>query len=118
MPGDDLEHAVRTGEPAFARVHDTDPLGHLETHPDDAAVFDGAMQDIAGSFLAGILVVYDFSGYTTLVDVGGGTGALLAPRRWSPKPNRYCTPPGSPTGASGSRGTSSTRCRRQPTSTS
>ncbi len=74
----DLEQAVRTGEPSFARVHGTDLFGYLGAHPDDAAVFDGAMQDIAGNFLAGILSVYDFSSYSTVVDVGGGTGALLS----------------------------------------
>src|SRR4051794_8770678 len=66
------------GEPSFARVHGTDLFGYLDAHPDDAAVFDGAMQDIAGNFLAGILTVYDFAGYSTVVDIGGGTGALLA----------------------------------------
>jgi hypothetical protein len=74
----DLEQAVRTGEPSFARVHGTDLFGYLDAHPADAAVFDGAMQDIAGNFLAGILAVYDFTGCATVVDVGGGTGALLA----------------------------------------
>src|SRR3954453_4095486 len=62
------------GEPSFARVHGTDLFGYLDAHPDDAAVFDGAMQDIAGNFLAGILTVYDFAGYSTVVDIGGGTG--------------------------------------------
>ncbi|HEY4630584.1 MAG TPA: methyltransferase, partial [Blastococcus sp.] len=75
----DLEQAVRTGQPSFARVHGTDLFGYLDAHPDDAAVFDGAMQDIAGNFLAGILTVYDFAGYSTVVDIGGGTAALLAP---------------------------------------
>jgi O-methyltransferase domain len=74
----DLEQAVRTGEPSFARVHGADLFHYLEAHPGDAATFDGAMQDIAGNFLAGILAVYDFSGYSTVVDVGGGTGALLS----------------------------------------
>jgi hypothetical protein len=74
----DLEKAVRTGEPSFARVHGSDLFGYLEEHPDDAAVFDGAMKDIAGNFLAGILAVYDFAGRSTVVDVGGGSGTLLA----------------------------------------
>jgi hypothetical protein len=74
----DLEQTVRTGEPSFARVHGADLFGYLEAHPAEAATFDGAMQDIAGNFLAGILAVYDFSGYSTVVDVGGGTGALLS----------------------------------------
>lgn len=73
-----LEQAVRTGEPSFARVHGADLFSYLGAHPDDGLVFDGAMQDIAGNFLAGILSVYDFSGYSTVVDVGGGTGALLS----------------------------------------
>jgi O-methyltransferase len=73
-----LEQAVRTGKPSFARVHGRDLFGHLDAHPDDAEVFDGAMQDISGTFLAGILAVYDFAGCSTVVDVGGGTGALLA----------------------------------------
>lgn len=74
----DLETAVRTGEPSFARVHGTDLFGYLEQHPDDAAVFDGAMKDIAGNFLAGILAVYDFANRSTIIDVGGGSGTLLA----------------------------------------
>lgn len=74
----DLEQAVRTGEPSFARVHGADLFGYLSAHPDDAEVFDGAMQDIARNFLAGILAVHDFSGYSSVVDVGGGTGALIA----------------------------------------
>ena len=75
----DLDRAVTTGASSFARVHNMDLFEHLNAHPDDAAVFDGAMQDIAGnSFLAGILAAYDFSGFADIVDVGGGTGALLA----------------------------------------
>lgn len=74
----DLETAVRTGEPSFARVHGTDLFGYLEDHPDAAAVFDGAMKDIAGNFLAGILAVYNFADSSTVVDVGGGSGTLLA----------------------------------------
>jgi hypothetical protein len=50
----------------------------VETHPDDAAIFDGAMKDIAGNFLAGILALYDFSQYSSIADVGGGSGTLLA----------------------------------------
>jgi O-methyltransferase domain len=74
----DLEQAVRTGEPPFAQVHGTDLFSYLQSHPDDAAIFDGAMRDISGNFLAGILAVYDFSRCATIVDVGGGSGTLLA----------------------------------------
>ena len=74
----DLENAVRTGEPSFARVHGTDLFGYLEDHPGAAAIFDGAMKDIAGNFLAGILAVYNFADRSTVVDVGGGSGTLLA----------------------------------------
>lgn len=74
----DLEQAVRTGEPSFARVHGRDVFGYLAEHPDDGAVFDGAMRDISGNYGAGILLTYDFTPFSTIVDVGGGTGALLA----------------------------------------
>jgi O-methyltransferase/IclR-like helix-turn-helix domain-containing protein len=74
----DLEQAVRTGEPSFARVHGSDLFSYLESHPDDAAIFDGAMKDISANFLAGILALYDFSSFATITDVGGGSGTLLA----------------------------------------
>lgn len=74
----DLETSIRTGEPAFARVHGSDLFAYLAAHPDDAAVFDAAMRCISTNFLTAIVGAYDFTRYPTVIDVGGGTGALLA----------------------------------------
>jgi SAM-dependent methyltransferase len=74
----DLYTSVKTGEPAFQRVHGEDLFSYLAGHPDDAAVFDEAMRFVSTGVLTGLVQAYDFSRYATVVDVGGGTGALLA----------------------------------------
>jgi hypothetical protein len=74
----DLHASVRTGEPAFARVHGANLFDYLAAHPDDAAVFDAAMTSISTGFVSAIVQAYDFGRYSTVVDVGGGNGALLA----------------------------------------
>ena len=72
----ELEYCVRTGEPAF-RKHspDGDAFSHMD--PEQAKVFDDAMATFAPATAAAIAAAYDFSGLGTLVDVGGGNGALL-----------------------------------------
>jgi O-methyltransferase domain len=73
-----LYDAVRTGEPAFARVHGVDLFSYLAGDPDDAAVFDAAMESVSSNFLISVVEAYDFTRFPTIVDVGGGTGTLLA----------------------------------------
>jgi O-methyltransferase domain len=73
-----LYDAVRTGEPAFARVHGVDLFGYLAADPDDAAVFDAAMESVSSNFLVSVLDAYDVRRFRTIVDVGGGTGTFLA----------------------------------------
>jgi hypothetical protein len=73
-----LYESVRTGEPAFARVHGVDLFGYLAGDPDDAAVFDAAMESVSSNFLVSVLDAYDVTPFPTIVDVGGGTGTLLA----------------------------------------
>ncbi|MBT2324371.1 methyltransferase [Variovorax paradoxus] len=73
-----LLHSVRTGENAFAHVHGMDVWRHREAHPEDGALFDRAMAALSRRAAAALLGGYDFSALRTLVDVGGGNGALLA----------------------------------------
>jgi SAM-dependent methyltransferase len=73
-----LIDAVRTGEPAFDRAHRRHLFDYLREHPEDAAVFDQAMIGASRQLIAAILDVYDFGRFRTVVDVGGGNGALLA----------------------------------------
>ncbi len=73
----DLEYCVQTGEPAFRRTRpDGDPFSQMAEGP-DAKIFDEAMATFAPQTSAAIAAAYDFSGFDSLVDVGGGNGALL-----------------------------------------
>src|SRR4051794_21307393 len=74
----DLYESVRTGVPAFARVHGDPLFDYLKTHAEDAATFNQAMSGVASQLQAGFLEAYDFTPFTTVVDVGAGNGSLLA----------------------------------------
>ncbi|MFF6785146.1 methyltransferase [Streptomyces sp. NPDC012510] len=69
---------VRTGVPAFETEFGADFFGHLDGRSDLRTVFDRTQAADLDLEIAAILGVYDFSGTRTLVDVGGGDGALLA----------------------------------------
>ena len=71
-----LLHAVRTGEPAFDHVHGTDLFTHLRRHPEEGAVFDQLMTNQTAPITRAVAAAYDFAPCATIVDVGGGRGAL------------------------------------------
>ena len=73
-----LLHSVRTGENAFQHVHGTDVWTHRARDPGENAAFDHAMTSVTRSVNRSLLDAYDFSRFSTVVDVGGGRGALLA----------------------------------------
>jgi O-methyltransferase domain/Dimerisation domain len=72
-----LDDAVVTDKPAFDQVYGEPFFTYLGHTPQDAAVFHTAMTSGSSSTLPAILQAYDFSDCTTIVDVGGGHGALL-----------------------------------------
>lgn len=74
----DLLGSVRTGEPAFDRVHGRDAFDYFRDHPDDAKVLNDAMTAASSQFIAPVVGSYDFGSLGTIVDVSGGHGALLA----------------------------------------
>jgi O-methyltransferase domain/Dimerisation domain len=85
----DLLHAVRTGSPAFNRVFGASLFEHLAQNPQDGAAFNQGMTDMSSMVAYAILLAYDFSEISSVVDVGGGEGQLL--RRilhWYPEMNR------------------------------
>lgn len=73
-----LLHSVRTGENAFRQVHGTDVWTYRASRPDESAIFDRAMTSLSRRANAALLAAYDFGRFRTVVDVGGGNGALLA----------------------------------------
>jgi hypothetical protein len=77
-PWTDLYETVQTGESAFDRVHGTKVFDYLAEHPEDAVIFDAAMTPISTNESVSIVEAYDFSRFSTIIDVGGGRGDLLA----------------------------------------
>ena len=73
-----LEHSIRTGENAFASVHGQSVWEHRARTPADGAAFDAAMAALSRHVAEAVLQAYDFAALTTVADVGGGNGALLA----------------------------------------
>ncbi len=71
----DLEYCVRTGEPAFRQRGIADPFSSRD--PDEAANFDAAMANLTRMIAIAVAAAYDFTRLGTVVDVGGGNGALL-----------------------------------------
>jgi hypothetical protein len=73
-----LEHSIRTGENAFQHVHGTDVWSYRAEQPEESVIFDSAMQSLTGGANRALIDAYDFGSFGTIVDVGGGNGALLA----------------------------------------
>jgi hypothetical protein len=73
-----LQHSVRTGENAFRALHGTTVWEYRADHPEEGAVFDAWMTAMTRAVNASLLEAYDFGRFDTVVDVGGGQGALLA----------------------------------------
>ncbi|MEU9987610.1 methyltransferase [Streptomyces sp. NPDC048045] len=73
-----LVGSVRTGDPAFERVHGQDVWDYMRDRTDVSTVFDDAMSEASRQLIAPVVDAYDFGGIDTLVDVAGGHGALLA----------------------------------------
>nr|WP_202487081.1 methyltransferase [Streptomyces sp. SID8354] len=73
-----LDHAVRTGESAFAKVNGEEYHDYLARRPADSARADGAMRGVNTLHLRSVLPHCDWAGVRTLVDVGGGEGAFLS----------------------------------------
>jgi SAM-dependent methyltransferase len=73
-----LDHSVRTGEAAFAQAHGEDYWSYLGWHPDDSAAADRWMEGASRLHARTLLGAYPWRELSTVVDVGGGTGAFLA----------------------------------------
>jgi SAM-dependent methyltransferase len=75
---EDILHSVRTGEAAFDHTFGMPVFEYFARHPETDRVFNEAMIDYTGQVARGVVGVYDFSPFRTIVDVGGGYGTLLA----------------------------------------
>jgi SAM-dependent methyltransferase len=73
-----LVDSVRTGEPIMPKLRGMGAFEYLAANPEYSALFMRGMGDLSSLETEPVLTGYDFSRYGTIVDVGGGGGALLA----------------------------------------
>jgi hypothetical protein len=71
-------HSIKTGEPVFERVLGMEFFAYLAAHPDEAEIFNQAMNDLGKGVAAAVVSSYDFSGIGKIIDVGGGYGTLIS----------------------------------------
>ncbi len=74
---DHLEYAVRHGTSGFAHATGMPVFGYLAGRPGQAAVFQEFQARVTGRNSTALLAAYQLPATGTVIDVGGGTGALL-----------------------------------------
>ena len=77
-PWGELLACVKTGETAFNRVFGMGRWEYLAAHPDAAETFNRMAASNTDGRATPILEAYDFSAATTVIDLGGGRGVLMA----------------------------------------
>jgi hypothetical protein len=74
-----LVDSVRTGQPSVPPLRGKEFFDFLASEPELAGLFDAAMTSVSELALGPIVAAgYDFTQYSTIVDVGGGHGRFLA----------------------------------------
>ena len=73
----ELLHSVQTGSPAFNKVFGTSLFDYLQQDMSAADAFNRGMTNLSSILAHAVLMAYDFSGISSIVDVGGGSGELL-----------------------------------------
>ncbi len=74
----ELERSLRSGTSAFRELYGVTAWDWRAAHPEENAIFNAAMTGLSAGMVESIAAAYDFSDVHSLVDVGGGEGALLA----------------------------------------
>ncbi|AQT81153.1 hydroxyneurosporene methyltransferase [Mycolicibacterium litorale] len=73
-----LADSVRSGESIVPALRGKDGFDYLADLPEHADLFNQTMTSLAQMTLAVVVGSYDFGTHRTIVDVGGGQGAMLA----------------------------------------
>ncbi|MEM7036339.1 MAG: methyltransferase [Bacteroidota bacterium] len=72
-----LSETIKTGKPAFEQLFGSAFFDYLADHPPQLVNYHRAMEEYAREDYKKLRQLYDFSAHDALMDVGGGTGALL-----------------------------------------
>ena len=75
---EDLLFSLETGEIAFDHVFGMPNWQYWAGHPEHAQIFNQAMSEVTAIMEPAVLDAYDFSGFSKIVDIGGGRGTLIA----------------------------------------
>jgi len=75
---DNFLYSLETGLPAFEKAWGMLEFDYLAKNPEEATYFNEAMIGFHSADPPAVAAAYDFSTFKTVVDVGGGTGNLLA----------------------------------------
>ncbi len=73
-----LTEAVRTGRAAVPGLRGKPVFDYLADETELAEIFNEAMTGTSELAIAPVIAAYDFSSYSTIVDIGGGHGRLLS----------------------------------------
>src|SRR5207249_1374268 len=73
----EMPYSVKTGRPAFEHVFGLPVWEYFEKNPDAGRIFAESMISFSGLQISAVMASYDFSSYSTIIDVGGGTGHFL-----------------------------------------
>jgi O-methyltransferase len=73
-----LGHSLETGQAAHDHALGQSVWEYMSDHPEDNAAFNRGLAEIRKDEQAAIAAAYDWTGVTSVVDVGAGAGALLA----------------------------------------
>ena len=73
----ELMYTLRTGKPAYEHLYGKSHFERLAEDPEMAAHFNAAMVEFSTRVARAFTAAYDFGGVRTVVDVGGGNGAVL-----------------------------------------
>ena len=74
---DHLLDSIRTGEPAFDKIHGRPIFEWFANNPEAEKTYNEANAIKAATSHRAIVDAYDFTGLSSLVDIGGGNGALM-----------------------------------------
>jgi hypothetical protein len=73
----ELMYTLRTGKPAYEHLYGKSHFERLGEEPEMSANFNAAMVEISARVAQAFITAFDFTGVTTVVDVGGGNGGML-----------------------------------------
>jgi O-methyltransferase len=73
-----LAESIRTGRSVVPVLHGKESFDYFAEDPLHAELFNQTMSSISALTDATVVAAYDFSAHSTIVDVGGGHGLLLA----------------------------------------